>query len=251
MDYLSAAHHPLYPLGVTSSGPHIGTLNETHLHHAVKQWYAGVGDLVEETIDGYVVDLVRGGTLVEIQTRSFSKMKRKLAALLPEHHIRIVHPIAARRWIVKGPHDGRPATRRKSPKRGEPTDVFSELVAFPTLLAEPNLTLEILMIDEEEIREFDGVKGWRRNGWVVVGRRLVEVHGAIHLDDPRDLLGLLPAGLAPVWTTADLATALDRPRRIAQQMAYCLRELGLIEITGKAGNALEYRVASAPTPTSG
>lgn len=235
---------------MTSPSPHIGTLNETQLHHAVKHWYADAGDLVEETVDGYVVDLVRGGTLVEIQTRSFSKMKRKLAALLPEHPIRIVHPIAARRWIVKGPHEGRPATRRKSPKRGEPTDVFSELVAFPMLLAEPNLTLEILMIDEEEIREYDGVKGWRRNGWVVVGRRLVDVHGTIQLDEPRDLLGLLPVGLAPTWTTADLAAALGRPRRIAQQMAYCLRELGMVEITGKTGNALEYRVASPPTAAS-
>ena len=36
-------------------------------------------------MDGYIVDVVEGEELIEVQTRSFAKMKRKLAALLANH----------------------------------------------------------------------------------------------------------------------------------------------------------------------
>jgi hypothetical protein len=55
-----------------------------------------------------------------------------------------------------------------------------------------------------------------------------------------DLLELLPDDLPTPFTTADLATHLARSRRIAQQMAYCLRHAGAIEAVGKTGNAIQY-----------
>ena len=57
-----------------------------------------------------------------------------------------------------------------------------------------------------------------------------------------DLIGLLPEDLPEMFTTADLAEKLRRPRRAAQQMAYCLRKVGAIVAVGKHGNAIEYRV---------
>ena len=40
--------------------------------------------------------------------------------------------------------------------------------------------------------------------------------------------------------------ALARPRRLAQQMAYCLRKMGRIEAVGKEGNAILYARSAAP-----
>ena len=189
----------------------------------------------------FVIDIVRDQTFIEIQTRGFSSMRAKLDALLDSHRIVIVHPIAHRRWIVKGPHDGKPSTRRKSPKGGAVFDVFAELVSFPSLVDHPNLSIEVLLIDEEEVRRFDGNRSWRRRGWSVVERRLLEVTDRIQFRTPRDWLAVLPAELPTPFTTADLAKEIGRPRRTAQQMAYCLREMGALEVTGKRGNALEYR----------
>ena len=56
--------------------PHVGTLREKPLHADLKHWYAEEGDLVEEPVGGYVIDLVRDGLLIEIQTRSFSSRWR-------------------------------------------------------------------------------------------------------------------------------------------------------------------------------
>src|SRR6266508_2659233 len=56
----------------------IGTPNEGALHAELKDWYRRRGDRVEQLVDGFVVDLVRGELLVEIQTGSFAPLRRKL-----------------------------------------------------------------------------------------------------------------------------------------------------------------------------
>ena len=223
--------------------PHIGTLREKPLHASLKQWYAEPDDGIEIAVDEFVIDLVRDDQLVEIQTKGFASMKAKTNKLLARgHQILIVYPIALDRWIVKVGDDGTVSSRRKSPKRGIPTDVFAELVSFPELLAHPGLELELVMIREDEYRRHTPDKAWRRKGWVTLERRLIEVVDTILIAGPRDLIGLIPAGLPEPFTTSDLAFALGRPRRAAQQMAYCLKALGLIEVVGKTANARQYRV---------
>ncbi len=231
--------------------PHVGTLRERPLHAALKRWYAEPADRIEVPVDGFVIDLVRHDVLVEIQTRGFSSMKRKLAALLEVHPVRVVHPIAVEKWIVKLDVAGEVAARRKSPKRGAIVDLFGELVSFPELVAHPRFTLEVLLIREEEVRRFDAEKARRRQGWVVEERRLLEVVDRYRIDSTADLFTLLPSGLPDEFTTADLAAALGRSRRLAQQMAYCLRRLGVIEMVGKAGNAAVYRCGDDSVPSSG
>lgn len=174
-------------------------------------------------------------------------MKRKLIALLETHPVHLVYPIAVDKWIVKLDEAGEVASRRKSPKRGAIVELFGELVSFPELVADPGFTLEVLLIREDEVRRFDGQKAWRRKGWVVVERRLLEVVDRHLVTSPADLASLLPPELAPEFTTADLATALGRSRRLAQQMTYCLRRLEAIEMVGKTGNAVVYsRGESSP-----
>ena len=201
---------------------------------------------MEVPLDGFVIDLVRGDLLIEVQTRGFASMKRKLVKLLDlGHHVRIVHPIPVEKWIVKVDDDGVELSRRRSPKHGTPIDVFSELVSFPHLVAHPGLEIEVVLTHEEEHRRHDPTRAWRRHGWVIEERRLIGVVDAIDITGPRDLAALLPGTLPDPFTTADLGAALARPRRIAQQMAYCLRRAGVIDIAGKQGNALQYSVASS------
>jgi hypothetical protein len=206
----------------------------------LKRWYAQPSDGVEVPVDGFVIDLVRGDLLIEIQTRGFSSMKHKTATLLGlGHRLRIVHPIPTDKWIVKVETGGTIISRRRSPKHGKVTDVFAELVSFPDLPAHPGFEVEVLSTIEEEHRRPG--RSWRRKGWRVVERRLIEVVDTLVLRTTEDLAGLLPGGLAETFTTADLAESLGRPRRAAQQMAYCLREAGVIVAVGKNGNAIAYR----------
>lgn len=225
----------------TPASPHVGTLREGSLHAALKRWYAQPGDLVEQPVGTFVADLVRGDTLVEIQTSGFSSMGRKLDHLLDAHDVRLVHPIPVDTTIVKIGDGGEVLSRRLSPRHGTAVDLFAELVSFPNLVDHPNLTLEVVLTREEQVRSHDPDRAWRRKGWVVEDRRLVEVVHHLVFASPSDLAGLLPDGLPRDFTTADLATALGSRRRLAQQMAYCLRHLDLVSIVDKRGNAIVYR----------
>jgi hypothetical protein len=218
---------------------HITVLNEKPLHADLKAWYARPGDRQEVMVDGYFVDIVRGELLVEIQTRNFSSIRRKLRTLSGEHHVRLVHPIAHEKWIVREAPDGSVLGRRKSPKRGLVEEVFHELVSVPDLVTCPGFSLEVLLTREEESRR-QGRRRWRGQGWVTRERRLIEVIGSSLIRGTEDLAALLPSGLAEPFTTAGLAAALGRPRQLAQRMAYCLRAVGVIGQVGKRGNAVLY-----------
>jgi len=219
----------------------IGELNEQPLHAALKAWYARPNDQVEVSIDGYVIDLVQNDLLIEIQTGNFSSIKRKLRDLVKRYPVRLIYPIAAEKWLLKMPKQGwDQPRRRKSPKRGQIEAVFGELVSFPQLLLEKNFSLEVVLIQEEEVRRYVGKKRGYKNGWVTVERRLLDVVTQRLFEVPSDVSALLPAEMPQEFTTKDMAEALGSPRWLAQKMAYCLREMGEITRVGKLDRSYLY-----------
>ncbi len=220
----------------------IGELNERSLHRALKAHYAGPGSLTEHPVDGYVADIVSGDGIVEIHTGNFSPLKRKLPRLLERHRVTLVHPVARDRYIVKPTADGKGVmSRRMSPKHGSVFASFAGLASIPTLLAHPNLTLEVVITVEEEVRVADQRRNRRRGGWTAVDRRLVEIVEMIRIEAMADLFAMLDGELPVEFTTTDLAIAMHSSRRLGQQAAFCFREAGLSEICGKDGNAFVYR----------
>ena len=223
----------------------IGLLNEKPLHVSLKKWCAQPGDQFETVVDGFVIDIVRDDLLLEVQTGNFASIKSKLTNLVRSHHIRLIYPIAQEKWIVKlAKDDSSGVTRRKSPKSGRVEDLFREMVSFPQLLSNPNFSLEVLMIREEEARRYEGKRKWRRRGWVTEERRLLEVVDQRLFEESADWLAFLPEGLES-FTARDLAEAIDIRGELAQKMAYCLRKVRVIKLIGRRGRANLYRVAGA------
>ena len=237
--------HPAFPPPAREprrAGASIGELNERSLHRVLKARYAAAGGVMEQTVDGFVADVVAGGRIVEVHTGSFRPLKRKLPRLLARHPVTLVHPVARDRYIVKVAADpDAPPTRRRSPKHGSVFQVFPALASIPALLAHPNLMLEIVMTVEEEVRVMNRRGAWRRGGWAVLDRRLVDVVETHAIGTMADLFALLDADLPERFTTRDLATAMRSPRRLGQLAAFCFREGGVSEVCGKDGNALVYR----------
>jgi hypothetical protein len=214
----------------------IGVLREGPLHRELKALLAAPGDAFEVKVDGYVIDLVRAsGELVEIQTGSFSPLRRKLDALLDRHPVRIVHPIPARRRIVRVDDDGEVLSSKASPKKPTAATIFEGLVSFPTLLEHPNLTIEVLLTSEDHIRKPAPVRG-RRYLRDPGERRLTEILERVELASPRDAAALIPAFDAP-FTTKELAKAMRVPLPLAQKTAHCLRALNVLEPAGMRGRA--------------
>lgn len=221
--------------------PGIGQLTERSLHAALKEHLAQPGDRFEVKLGRYVIDIVRGDLLIEIQTRHLYALRPKLLRLLEEHPVRLVHPLPAERWIVREARDGR-QTRRKSPKRAAVRDIFEELVRIPDLAGHSNLTIEALLVREEQLWRDDGQGSWRRGRWSLIDRRLLGVEGAAVLAGPADYLALLPPGLPEPFSNADLAAALPCAPALAGKVTYALRAMGLLAAAGKRGRANLYRV---------
>ncbi len=221
----------------TRGGEGIGTLRETSLHAALKDWFAQPGDRLEVPLAGYLIDIERGSEFIEIQTGNFSALKPKLEDILDDHLLRVVHPVPEERWIRRVSREGEVISRRKSPKRGRVEDLFSELVYIPHFLSHPNLTIELLMIQEEITWRDDGQGSWRRKGWSIYDRRLLAVQRSVIFASPADYMRLFPGKLPAEFTNRDLSTALAIKIRLAQKMTYCGVKMGLLEQCGKSGQA--------------
>ena len=220
----------------------IGVLREGPLHAAVKAMLASPGDRFEVPIGRFVIDLVRAdGELVEVQTGGFAPLGPKLDALLDEHRFRIVHPVAAERRIVRVDEDGEITSVRRSPRRASVVEIFDRLVAFPSLLTHPHLTVEVLLLREDHVR---GGRAARKGRWSrdPGERRLVDVLDRVELRTPEDVVRTLPALPSGPFSTREFAALLGCSVLLAQRTVYCLRAIGIIEDAGKRGRTPLHRL---------
>jgi hypothetical protein len=220
----------------------IGVLRDGPLHAAIKTMLVAPGDRLEVAVGRFVIDVVRAdGELVEVQTGGFGPLGAKLDALLDQHRVRIVHPIAATRRIVRVDEEGEAVSIRRSAKRGSVVEVFDKLTAFPWLLTHPNLTIEVLLLDEDHVRGTGPVTVRRRTRDPGV-RRLRTVVGRVELNGVDDIVCALPPLPTEPFSTRELASALGCSILLAQRTAYCLRAVKIIEAAGKHGRAPLHRI---------
>ena len=217
---------------------------ETSLHRELKKRYAAGQAQTEVRVGSYRSDVVRGKELIEIQHGSLAAIRDKVRRLLADHRVLIVKPLVVRKTLIKqDAKDGAVCSRRISPKRGTLVDLFDELVHFTRVFPHPRLALEVVLVEIEEWR-YPGHgrrRWWRRNDQVVADQKLVSVGAIQRLRTAADLVKLLPAPLPSRFHTGQLAESLDISRRVAQRVAYCLREMGAVKSVGKQGNAFVYQ----------
>jgi len=152
--------------------------------------------------------------------------------------------VPAERRILRVDDDGEVVRERRSPRMPGAIAVFDKLVAFPSLLAHPHLTVEVLLCREDHIRAPEPVV-LRRRRRDPGERRLVEVLDSVELRSPGDALGLLPESLRDEpFTTRELARSLRCGLVLAQRFVYCLRAVDVIAATGMRGRAPLYEVVA-------
>ena len=217
---------------------------ETSLHRQLKELYSRDASQREVWVDGYRVDAVVDGVLIEIQQASLGALRDKTRALLlAQHQVLIVKPLVSRKTLIKRACKGGPVqSRRASPRRQTFLHLFDDLVHFVNVFPHPRLTLEVLLTDQEEDRISIVRRRRRGKDYRVEDRRLLAVQSRCLLSTVDDLRALLPAGLDRQFTTEALALQAEIPRWLAQKMAYCLRMTGAIQVAGKQKNAILYRL---------
>lgn len=214
---------------------------ETTLHRQLKEFYCGDAQAREVWVRDYRIDAVVDGELIEIQLASFAALRKKVPALLCEHPVVVVKPLAAHKTIFRRDRKNGPVgNRRVSPRHETVLDLFQELVHFVDVFPHPRLRLEVLLTEQEEDRIRRVRRRRRGKDYRVEDRRLIGIHSRHVLRTADDLAALLPEELPDQFTTADIARLAGIPRWLAQKMAYCLRQISAITHCGKRKNALLY-----------
>jgi len=206
-------------------------------------WYSLEGDMTEQKIDGYYIDILRGDQLIEIQTSNFYSIKVKLRKLLKSHKLHLVYPIPEKKYILKvDKRTGEVLSRRKSPKTGRILDLFDELIRIPDLINHKNFTLEVLIIDLDEIRCDDGKGSWRRKGVSIVDRELTEVKKSFKFNDKHDFIDILNYKPIDQFTNKDFAKKHKIPVYKARKINYTLRKMELLIQVGKKRNEIIHKI---------
>lgn len=220
---------------------------ESTLHRQLKQLYADDDTGVEVVVDGYRIDAISEGRLIEIQAASLSSLAPKVKTLVRDHAVTVVKPLPARNFLIKRQSPrGDVLSQRFSPKRATPMHLFEDLVHFVGVFPHRNLRLELLMIHQEEHRVPKRARRRFRKDYRVTDRVLKGIDARIGLTSPADLLALLPELPPAPFTTKDLAECCGIPRWLAQKAAYCLRKTEAIEQAGKQGHSLAYSYPQKP-----
>jgi hypothetical protein len=221
----------------------IGTLSEKTVHAVLKNYYAPDEDMHEIPIENFVADIYTGSEIIEIQTRAFNNMRRKLETFLAEYPVTIVYPIPHVKWLYWiDEESGEISERRKSPKRGNPYQAFIELYKIRPFLINDNLRLRIDLIDMEEYRLLNGWSRDRKKGSDRYDRIPLAFIDEVCIDRREDYMQFVPSDIPDEFTAKDFASCAHIPVRLAQTTLLILTDLDIVERIGKRGRGILYRV---------
>ena len=207
----------------------IGTLGEKTLHAALKAYYEPDAESHEIKIGRYIADIVGENGIIEIQTQSFDKLRKKLEAFLSVTHVSVVYPVAAVKkllWI--------------DPRKRVAQDVFRALYKIRPLLLHPNLSIRIAILEIEEYRCRDGWSADGKKGATRCDRIPSAFIQEIVINAPSDYRQLLPKTLPSPFMAKDYQKATRIRLSDAQTALLLLYELGVVDRIGKSGNAYQY-----------
>ncbi|MBL8888607.1 MAG: hypothetical protein JNL67_01420 [Planctomycetaceae bacterium] len=223
---------------------------ETTLHRQLKTLYAAPGDQIEHELGVYRIDVAKTDRLVEVQHSSLNAIRNKVRALLVNHRVTVVKPLVMKKRIVRlNRKGGQVVSRRWSPKQGHLSELFDELIYFRELFPNPNLTVEVPLVQIEEWRFQGHGRKWRTriNDHQVQDQLLLGVDQTIRLRNAVDLWQIVARPAERQFSTQDLAQHWSVPRFRAQKIAYTLQHCQALERIGKSGNSWIYKVARGST----
>ncbi len=221
----------------------IGTYMEKTLHSTLKYYFEPDSQFHEMPYGKKIADISNEFGIIEIQTRSFDKLRSKLDLFLSEEKTTIVYPYSAIKWLVwVNPETGEVTKKRKSPKKLAFFDAFYELYKIKPYLKNPNLSIYLLGLEIEEYRlksgwSCDGKKGSER-----LERFPIRIVESLHIKNIDDFCFLIPDSLPSPFTNEQYAKYAKTSINTANKATNCLCSIGILEIIGKENRKNLYKI---------
>ncbi|MBQ3053487.1 MAG: hypothetical protein IJC89_01105 [Clostridia bacterium] len=221
----------------------IGEYKEKSLHNILKYYFEPNSDFHEIKIGKMVADIKNEYGIIEIQTRGFNKLRKKLDAFLKENIVTIVYPYASIKWLSwMDVNTGEISKKRKSPQKLSIFDSFYELYKISDYLSNPNLRLYLLGLEIYEIR--------LNNGWSIDGKKgstrfdryPLSIVEKTYIKNINDYAWLIPNNLPSPFTISEYVNSANISSRLGSPAMKCLTNAGILEYIGKEGRKNLYDI---------
>ena len=219
----------------------IGALGEKSLHLAVKCYFQPDPGKREVPVGPYVADAWTAEGIVEVQTRSFQRLRPKLQAFLSQGPVTLVYPVPAQKTVSWISEDGTVSPPRKSPAKPQAGHVLGELYQLRTFLTPENFRLCVLLLQVAEYRLLNGWSKNRKRGSTRYDRIPLALLDEVWVRSPREYAQLIPPELPEPFTSRELGKAVGLSPKKGSCAANTLWSVGAVERVGKRGNAYLYQ----------
>lgn len=230
-------------IGKAHNNKGIGTLSEKILHAVLKLYYEPDEDKHEVAMSGYYADIYNDKGIIEIQTRQLNKLRDKLSVFLQDYHVTVVYPLPFNKWLSwVNPDNGEVQGRRKSPRHFTEYDAFYELYKIKSYLKNPNLSINLVLMDMEEYKLLNGWSYDKKRGSTRYDRVPVGIRRIVKFDRIEDYMQLVPADLKEDFTVKDFAMAAGVSVEASRYTLNILNYLEIVKRTGRVKNGYVYNV---------
>lgn len=230
-------------IGKAHNNKGIGTLSEKTLHAVLKLYYEPDEDKHEVAMSGYYADVYNDKGIIEIQTRQLNKLRDKLSVFLQDYHVTVVYPLPFNKWLSwVNPDNGEVQGRRKSPRHFTEYDAFYELYKIKSYLKNPNLSINLVLMDMEEYKLLNGWSYDKKRGSTRYDRVPVGIRRIVKFDRIEDYMQLVPADLKEDFTVKDFAMAAGVSVEVSRYTLNILNYLEIVKRTGRVKNGYVYNV---------
>ncbi|NLK94830.1 MAG: hypothetical protein GX275_06525 [Clostridiales bacterium] len=221
----------------------IGTLGEKTLHAVLKNYFEPNINNQEIKVGSKYADIVNDNGIIEVQTKQFNKLRKKLETFLPKYKVTLVYPIAFMKFIYWVDEDTGEITKgRKSPKNGQANDAFLELYKIKNFLKDENLKICIVLLHIDEYRSLNGWSKDRKKGSHCKDRIPFKIEKEIMINSICDYSSLIPKNIPEVFSSKDYSLGAKIKRSTAQTALNILNYLDIVERVGKKGNSILYKI---------
>lgn len=214
----------------------IGSIGEKTLHAVLKNYYSPNKSNQEIKVGKFVADIVDENQIIEIQTRSFSNMKKKLDFFLMDTNVLIIYPAFSIKWVQwLNPTTGELSKKHKSPKKDALYDIFWELAHIKPYLNNPKLRLQIVVMEVIEIRLLDGWSADKKRGSTRYNVIPLGLLDEIVINEKDDYTKFIPRGLDENFIRKDFEKLAGLSKKRAGTVINVLVHVGVIGKTDKRG----------------
>ncbi len=226
-----------YSKGSIDNG--IGTLNEKQIHSVLKSYFSENEDEKEISIGKYYADIVTENGIIEIQTHNFKKLLPKLRDFLRYSHVTVVYPYAkTTRLTYINKKTGEIISSGSKVHHKDMTEFFLELYRIKRFLNDSNLSICIAGLDVENYLYCGADKKRRKTD--IKASVPVNLSFLYTLSCGGDYKVFIPSGLGEIFTMKEFKKCCKFCD--ASLLLNILKFVGLIDIAGKEGNAILYRL---------